>query len=270
MRTVSSTTIVPDDVGQDLPGHDEQPVLATQARRRDVVELRFGQHGGADGARHDRGEQDGDRPITTSRDEPERGEDRAGRRGSPGSTAAPRRAGRTPRRPSRGSSPSPARAASRRRRSSTAAIGAAMRTSRAPAMTRDSTSRPSWSVPIRCSAARRLARTYRSSLIGSYGVMRSPTMAQTIQNSRMSDADDERRPAEQQPAALLACLALLGRLSIGAAAGVDLAAELGRPLPGRLARRSAAARRGVRRRDVDRHRSASRRRRPRPAGSSRR
>ena len=91
MRTVSSTTIAPDDVGQDLPRHHEQPRLAAQPGRRDVVELGLGEHGGAHGAGDDRREQHGDRAddddaATTPSDETieQADEDR------PGSTAGPR------------------------------------------------------------------------------------------------------------------------------------------------------------------------------------
>ena len=67
----------------------------------------------------------------------------------------------------------------------TAAIGATISTSRAPAITRDRTSRPSWSVPIQLVAFGR-RNGWNSGTNGGYGVIRSPPIAHTIQTSRMS------------------------------------------------------------------------------------
>ena len=50
----------PEDVREDLARQDEQPGLAAELRRRDVVELPFREHGRAHRARDDRREQDPD------------------------------------------------------------------------------------------------------------------------------------------------------------------------------------------------------------------
>ena len=65
------------------------------------------------------------------------------------------------------------------------ASGVMIRMYLAPTMTRDSTSRPSWSVPNQCAPDGGWLLASRSCASGSYGANRCPKMAQTTQNSTM-------------------------------------------------------------------------------------
>ena len=69
---------------------------------------------------------------------------------------------------------------------STVASGVMTRMSRDPMMTRDSTSRPSWSVPNQCAADGPALADSRLWASGLYGAMELPAIAQTTQNSRMA------------------------------------------------------------------------------------
>ncbi len=81
---------------------------------------------------------------------------------------------------------------------SMAASGAMIRTSRDPTITRDRTSRPSRSVPIKCAGlgGRWLPKNW---LYGSYGVIRSPRMAVMIQPKmiRLPMMNDGRRSSRR-------------------------------------------------------------------------
>ena len=70
-RTVSSTTIGPGDVGQDLADHDEQARLTAQPGRRHVIELALGEDRGPDRPGDDRREQDADDADDDDRRRPE-------------------------------------------------------------------------------------------------------------------------------------------------------------------------------------------------------
>ena len=138
-----------------------------------------------------------------------------------------------------------------RPRSRIAAVGAAISTSRAPAITRDSTSRPSWSVPRRWSALGR-GSACSNSLIGSYGVI--AVAADRAERARTAGSATRRRSragAGAGGAARGAAWRRSARMSIGGPPRPHLAEHLiARPPRRRRPRRRSGDRARVGRRDV--------------------
>ena len=69
---------------------------------------------------------------------------------------------------------------------SSVASGATIRTSRAPTITRENTSRPSWSVPNQCAPDGAWLIAFRFWAYGLCGTSVGPNTAQKTQNSRIT------------------------------------------------------------------------------------
>ena len=111
----------------------------------------------------------------------------------------PRRTGRPRRRPGRGSSPWTRPSAVPRTVPSSVASGAMIRMSRAPTMTRESTSRPSWSVPNQCAPDGAWLNASRFCVERVVRGDRLPEDGADDPQQQDDRADQEGRRAQQQP-----------------------------------------------------------------------